>query len=319
MPRAITAIAVGAAAIALVAIGVALRPQAPSSFGGHPSPAPSASAGPTLQPISLTGQIAFERTVDGNTDVYLMNLDRTGLVRLTNDPAPDRNPAWSPDGERIVFTRGGQAAGGGDLVIMNADGSGQRLLTQGALLEDDGRFSPDGLSIAYWRGHEGSAQLRGVDPDGPTDVLTLELTEPFTGGLAWTADGQGFLYNRDLSTDAGQFDIIRVDFVSKTPTAIMAEPGNDGDFALSPTGTTIAFLTDRSPGGIFLVDVDGSNLRHVTGGGPWTKGTPLSWSPDGQRLVIGQRDGWLWLVRIDGSELVRWTEGGPTVAWRPQP
>jgi Tol biopolymer transport system component len=308
-------IAVGAAAIAVIIIGVVLRPEAPFGGPGSPSPAPSGSANGSLSPIALTGQIAFERTVDGNTDIYLMNLDRTGLVRLTDDPAPDRNPGWSPDGERIVFTR--VVAGAGDIWIMNADGSEQRQLTVGVLSEDDGRFSPDGSTIAYLRGHEGSAELRGVDPDGPSDVLFLELTQPFTGGIGWAGDGQAILFGRDLSTSGGQIDIMSVDFASKMPTALTTEPGDDGSFAVSPSGTTIAFQSDRSPGGIFLMDADGSNVRHVIGS--WTDGTPLSWSPDGQRLVIGQLDGWLYLVRTDGTELAKWTEGDGTVAWRPIP
>lgn len=316
MPRTTTAIAVGAAAIVVLLLGVSLLQRGELGIGGAPSSTPTATSTESLSPVALTGQIAFERTVDGNTDIYLMNLDRTGLVRLTDDPAPDRNPDWSPDGEKIVFTR--MVAGAGDLWIMNADGSGQRQLTVGTLSEDDGRFSPDGLSIAYLRGNEGSAQLRGVDPDGPSDVLTLELTQPFTGGVDWAGDGQAVLFGRDLSSSGGQMDIMSVAFgFPKTPIAITTEPGDDGSFAVSPTGTTIAFQSDRSPGGIFLMDADGSNVRHVIGS--WTDGTPVSWSPDGQLLVIRQLDGWLYLVRTDGTELVKWTEAGPSVAWRPLP
>ncbi len=310
-------VAAGLGAIALLVAGALLLPRANSPFGGNPTLAPpatpSAIPSPTLEPVSFSGQVAFERTVAGNTDIYLMNLDRTGLMRLTDDPAPDGNPGWSPDGKRIVFTR--EVAGNGDLFIMNADGSGQTALTVSPVAEDDGRFSPDGASIAYWRGHERSAQLRLVDLDGSNDRLVIEFTEAFTGSIAWTADGQAILFNRDLSTSGGQIDIVRVEIASKTLTAITTTPGDDGTFALSPNGTTIAFQSDRAPGGIFLMDVDGSNVRHMIGS--WTKGTPLSWSPDGQRLVFAQLDGWLYVVQTDGNQLIKWTEGGGSVAWRP--
>ncbi len=156
-----TAIAVGAAAILVIAIGVALLPRPNQSVGGGPGPSPSASSTPapttlptpSLAPISLTGQIAFERTVDGNTDIYLMNLDRSGLVRLTDDPAADTNPGWSPDGQRIVFMR--DVAGAGELFIMNADGSDETRLTDSPDADDFGRFSPDGRTIAFWGGSRG--------------------------------------------------------------------------------------------------------------------------------------------------------------------
>jgi Tol biopolymer transport system component len=311
-----TAVA-GFVAIALVVAGAVLLPRAISPYGGNPTPPPTptltANPSSTLEPVSLTGQIAFERTVDGNTDIYLMNLDRTGYLRLTDDPAPDRNPGWSPDGKRIVFTR--EDVGIGDLFVMNADGSEQRQLTAGPFSEDDGRFSPDGASIAYWRGHEASTQLRLVDPDGSNDRLVLELTYAYTGGVAWTADGQAILFNRDLSPEGGQIDIIRVEIASKALTAITADPGDDSNFALSPDGTTIAFQSDRSPGGIFLMDLDGANVRYLIG--TWTKGRPLSWSPDGQYLVLAHVDGWLYLARADGGQLTKWAEGGKAVAWRP--
>ncbi|HEX5148764.1 MAG TPA: hypothetical protein VFW02_06765, partial [Candidatus Limnocylindrales bacterium] len=156
-----TAIAVGAVAIVLLVIGATQLPRSSPSVGGRPSASPTVvptsrptpSPGPTLAPISLTGQIAFERNVGGNTDIYLMNLDRTGLVRLTDDPAMDAAPSWSVDGQRIVFTRGSGAAR--DVFVVNADGTGEARLTDSPEGEDSAAFSPDGSEIVF---------LRYVDP-----------------------------------------------------------------------------------------------------------------------------------------------------------
>ena len=49
------------------------------------------------------GKIAFEGFRDGNTEIYLMNGDGSGQTNLTNNPASDGEPAWSPDGSQIAF------------------------------------------------------------------------------------------------------------------------------------------------------------------------------------------------------------------------
>lgn len=43
-----------------------------------------------------TGKIAFESDRDSNIDVYVMNADGSGPTNLTNNPASDKFPAWSP-------------------------------------------------------------------------------------------------------------------------------------------------------------------------------------------------------------------------------
>ena len=43
---------------------------------------------------------------DGNFEIYSMNADGSGQTRLTNNPAADGFPTWSPDGTRIAFVSG---------------------------------------------------------------------------------------------------------------------------------------------------------------------------------------------------------------------
>ncbi len=41
-------------------------------------------------------RIAFTSARDGSRDIYVMNGDGSGLIRLTDDPAVDESPTWSP-------------------------------------------------------------------------------------------------------------------------------------------------------------------------------------------------------------------------------
>jgi len=56
-----------------------------------------------------------------------MNADGTGQIDLTNNPASDRKPVWSPDGTKIAFYS--LSDSNNEVYVMNADGSGQVNVT----------------------------------------------------------------------------------------------------------------------------------------------------------------------------------------------
>ena len=61
-----------------------------------------------------------------------MNSDGTGQTRLTNNPAADTAPAWSPDGTKILFTSLRDDGTTPALYVMNANGSNPTRLTTGS-------------------------------------------------------------------------------------------------------------------------------------------------------------------------------------------
>lgn len=82
-----------------------------------------------------------------DTDIWVVNRDGTNPRQLTNHPASDINPSWSPDGSRIVFqsNRDGQYA----IFVMNADGTGQTRLTDPTMEAVEPTWSPDGRRIVF--------------------------------------------------------------------------------------------------------------------------------------------------------------------------
>ncbi len=77
-------------------------------------------------PAARGDKVAFMSDSSGNWEIYVMNLDGTGLRRLTNNSSIDGLPTWSPNGRSIAFVSNQDGAWG--VWVMNADGSGRRKL-----------------------------------------------------------------------------------------------------------------------------------------------------------------------------------------------
>ena len=81
-------------------------------------------------------------------------LARAPLLRLTNHPATDGAPSWSPDGSRIAFTS--NRDGKSEIYLMNPDGSGVTRLTNNEFDDKDPAWSPDGNKISFTSERDGN-------------------------------------------------------------------------------------------------------------------------------------------------------------------
>ena len=117
-------------------------------------------------PAIQTARIAFSSDRDGNSEIFSMNPDGSGLANLTNNPAEDSYPTWSPDHNRIAFLS--DRTGNSEIFVMNADGSGQTQLTDltGQIWEPS--WSGDGKKIAFTKDFE----IYAIKVDG-SDLTNL--------------------------------------------------------------------------------------------------------------------------------------------------
>ena len=124
------------------------------------------------------GKIAFESTRDGNLEIYSMDPDGGNQTNLTNDPAEDTDPVWSPDGTRIAFVKA--AEGHRNIFVMDADGSDPTNLTPGADTTGQANagvqptWSPDGSQIAY--SYQNDIWVMAADGSGKTNLTPGDAT-----------------------------------------------------------------------------------------------------------------------------------------------
>jgi Tol biopolymer transport system component len=148
-------------------------------------------------------RIAAEVTMHGNTDVYVLDLDTRIPLRLTDAPAEDTSPTWSPDGSFIAFHTGrwGTFTGHSEIAMIPAAGGAVTRLTHDACFRDsDPTWVPDPAAVAslpVWTpppppklGDPGTAEGRDILFQGETeDVWDLFALDPATGKVTdLTAD-----------------------------------------------------------------------------------------------------------------------------------
>lgn len=258
------------------------------------------------------GAVVFTSTRDGNSDIYAVNPDGTGLTQLTNDPSDESKPIPSPDGRHILFN-GGEDGGP---KVMNADGSDRRPLHECSVKPDT--WSPDSRHVVCSNYGEGLLILDTVDgtatqltdsgtepswsPDGTTIAFIDEsklYVIPAAGGTrrrlgirkveqfaapAWSPDSQRIVYIAPTSVDRDALWTIRAD---GSGGRRIAQNVAEDTPRWSPDGSRIAFLKDfphRSA--VFVVRTVGTGSRQVSsnrGGGDYIRDE--SWSADGRLLL----------------------------------
>jgi Tol biopolymer transport system component len=135
--------------------------------------------------------IAFQSDRDGNWEIYVMATDGTGRRRLTDHPATDEAPAWSPDGEWIAFhsDRGGSF----DIYVMDKDGRNLRRITTSPASDRNPTWSVDGRWLAFDSDRGEGRQIYKVNL-GTGQVVQLTDGADGRSQPAWTPYCSVILY-----------------------------------------------------------------------------------------------------------------------------
>lgn len=268
-------------------------------------------ATPTIQPVttplSIVPRIAFTSERDGNQEVYIMNADGTDVRNLTQHPAQDGSPSWSPTHDRLAFVS--DRIGNSEIFLMNADGSGVTQITFSPADEIHPAWSPDGAFIAYVSNEDGDWEIFVMNAAGGGAVQLTHNTA-WDSYPSWSPDGQRLVFTSDRD---GNYELYLYDLASHSETRLTNHPASDAFPAWSPTGQEVAFVSARDGAlELYLLDLVTipQRITRLTYTVPASAANRYpSWSNDGiwlafttwrdgnAEIYIVRRDGW-WLRNL---------------------
>lgn len=304
--------------------------------------------------VSPDGKNVVFSSADG--DLFLLDLARQNVRRLTNTAAKETSPVFSPDGQSLVYATDNEGSTGTFIFVRTLDGERVQQLTRDSAVSDSlPCYSPDGSQIVFARAHLHRPYSMGGWTWDEWDVYVMNadggnlrrLTQKKHYGInkvLFSRDGQTVFYSAETDRGASDSTVTVLELSVDdpvSPTLVTSKPKSAGkhyawasDPALSSDGKHFVFISDRDTPyhyDLILMDRQNGNSRALAA----TQISRYNQDPvitaDGKKILFLAGTEWnassrpifsLWSMDIDGGNAKQVADSGlftDPMNWRPNP
>jgi TolB protein len=251
--------------------------------------------------------IAFSSNRSGNLDLWALSVRSGDVRRLTDDPAQDSDPAFTPDGQLLWSSN---RSGRFEIWMAAADGAGARQITHDGVDAENPAATPDGEWIVYASANPRSRGIMKIRTNG-TDATSLVRGNLILPELS--PDGRYVAFVADEGSERAALRVARVADGQAVPFEIPLPPWNPGGAIDQgrcrwlPDGRALAHIA-RDRDGAYAVYVqqfepgkDTRRTRRRLGvSEPWLEAESLAISPNGLSLTVSYREQFFDLMLAEG-------------------
>ena len=252
----------------------------------------------------ITQKFLFDSGMDGDNEIYSINIDGSGLTKITNNGYDDNCASWNHNGSYIVFQS--YRSNNRDIYKIKSDGSSEQRLTTHSDSDYCPDWNHDGSKVVFGtqRAPTYSTDLYTMNSDGSNKQWFVYSNWPGEAHPNWSPDGSKIAYI-SWEGEYNPYNVYYGPYPGGSQVLVVDTDGSGDRWPnWNPNSSKIVFEYNTD---IYVINVDGTNFTQLTSN--WSDRHP-SWSPDGSKIgFLSDRTGGseIFMMDTDGTNITQVT------------